>query len=156
MLIVIGLVSCFGNNLFVLFLSIGSVSWLTPARIVRAQVANLRTKEFVLAAKMLGQRKRSIIIKHILPNILDTVIVYSTLTLPSMMLLESFLSFLGIGVRAPRSSWGVLMADGASMMSVYPWQLIFTSAFFVTTLLLLNIFGNALRDVLDPMTSNER
>ena len=155
-LVVILLMALCGNNLFALFVAIGSIEWLTPARIIRAQVANIRNKEFVLASRVLGQTDFKILVKHILPNILDTIIVYATLTMPSMMLLESFLSFLGIGVRSPRSSWGVMMSDGSSMMESYPSQLIFTCMVFVITLFSLNVFGNCLRDKFDPMRKNGR
>ncbi|HEY5082954.1 MAG TPA: ABC transporter permease subunit, partial [Rhizomicrobium sp.] len=115
----------FGQNLILLFVAIGAVEWLTMARIVRGQVMSLKKREFIEAAHALGLRRRRIIWRHIIPNMLGPIIVYATLTVPGVMLLEAFLSFLGLGVQPPQSSWGVLIKEGAEVMEEYPWLLIY-------------------------------
>lgn len=143
----------FGRNIFLLFVAIGCVEWLTLSRIVRGQVLHLKVQQFVEVALTLGSERRDIIKKHLIPNVLGPVIIYSTLTVPGVMLLESALSFLGLGVQPPMSSWGSLIKDGAEKMEVYPWLLIFPAALFSMTLFSLNFLGDGLRDALDPKDS---
>ena len=151
---VILLMVIFGRNLILLFMAIGAVEWLTMARIVRSQVMSLSKQEFILAAEAMGVSKAGIIYKHLIPNAIGPVIVYATLTVPQIMLLEAFLSFLGLGVQAPLSSWGLLIRDGAVSMEEYWWLLIFPSLAFSLTLFSLNFIGDGLRDALDPRTSD--
>ncbi|QXD22592.1 ABC transporter permease subunit [Opitutia bacterium ISCC 51] len=153
LIFVILLTVYFGRNIILLFVAIGCVEWLTLSRIVRGQVLHLKVQQFVEVALTLGSKKSSIIKKHLIPNVLGPVIVYSTLTVPSVMLLESALSFLGMGVQPPMSSWGSLIKDGAERMEIYPWQLIFPALLFSMTLFSLNFFGDGLRDALDPKDS---
>ena len=155
MMIVIVLLAMFGGQspfgqLILLFISLGAVSWLTTARIVRGQVISLKNQEFVLAARATGVSAVRIIARHLVPNTLGPVIVYATLTIPSVMLLEAFLSFLGIGVQAPLASWGSLSADGIQNIAIFPWQLICPGVTMAITLLSLNFVGDGLRDALDP------
>jgi oligopeptide transport system permease protein len=155
MMIVIVLLAMFGgqspfNQLILLFISLGAVSWLTTARIVRGQVISLKNQEFVLAARATGVSAIRIILRHLVPNTLGPVIVYATLTIPSVMLLEAFLSFLGIGVQAPLASWGSLAADGIQNIAIFPWQLICPGMTMAITLFSLNFLGDGLRDALDP------
>ena len=152
---VILLMVIFGRNIILLFLAIGAVEWLTMARIVRGQVMSLRRQEFIEAAIALGLRKRRIILRHLIPNVLGPVIVYTTLTVPSVMLLEAFLSFLGFGVQPPMSSWGTLINDGAKSMEEYPWLLVFPGLAFSLTLFSLNFLGDGLRDALDPKAARD-
>ncbi len=147
---IILLMVIFGRNIWLLFLAIGAVEWLTMARIVRGQVLSLRNQEFVLSAIALGVDNISIFFRHILPNILGTIAVYATLTIPQVMLLEAFLSFLGLGVQPPMSSWGTLIRYGVESMEEYPWMLIFPGLIFTITLFSLNFFGDGLRDAIDP------
>ena len=133
-----------------LFLALGAVSWLTMARIVRGQVMSLKNQEFIVAARATGVSTPKIIFRHLVPNTLGPVIVYATLTVPTVMLSEAFLSFLGLGVRPPRVSWGSLAADGAQNLAVYPWQLIFPGVTMALMLFSLNFLGDGLRDALDP------
>ena len=133
-----------------LFFALGAVSWLTMARIVRGQVMSLRNQDFVLAARATGVSTPKIIFRHLVPNALGPVIVYATLTIPSVMLSEAFLSFLGLGVRTPRVSWGSLAAEGAQTLAIFPWQLIFPGVTMALMLLSLNFLGDGLRDALDP------
>ena len=133
-----------------LFFALGAVSWLTMARIVRGQILSLKNQEFVLAARATGVSTPKIIFRHLIPNALGPVIVYATLTIPSVMLSEAFLSFLGLGVRPPRVSWGSLAAEGAQNLAVYPWQLIFPGMPMALMLFCLNFVGDGLRDALDP------
>tara|TARA_B100000287_G_C20652310_1_gene787355 strand:+ start:1009 stop:1857 length:849 start_codon:yes stop_codon:yes gene_type:complete len=147
---VILLMVIFGRNLVLLFMAIGAVEWLTMARIVRSQVMSLSKQEFILAAEAMGVSKIGIIFNHLIPNAIGPVIVYATLTVPQIMLLEAFLSFLGLGVQAPLSSWGLLIRDGAITMEEYWWLLIFPSIAFSLTLFSLNFIGDGLRDALDP------
>lgn len=155
MMVVIVLLAFFGGRsplgqLMLLFAALGAVSWLTMARIVRGQVMSLKTQEFVLAARATGVRPLRIVARHLIPNALGPVVVYATLTVPSVMLLESFLSFLGLGVQAPLASWGSLAADGVQNLAVYPWQLICPGLTMAVTLISLNFLGDGLRDALDP------
>jgi oligopeptide transport system permease protein len=155
MMVVIVLLALFGNRsplgqLVLLFLALGAVSWLTMARIVRGQVITLKNQEFVLAARATGVRPFRIVARHLVPNTLGPVIVYATLTIPSVMLLEAFLSFLGLGVQAPLASWGSLAADGVQNIAVFPWQLICPGVTMAVTLFSLNFVGDGLRDALDP------
>lgn len=152
---VILLMVFFGRNIILLFVAIGAVEWLTMARIVRSQVMAVKKMEFIEAARSLGFGRRRIIFRHILPNILGPIIVYTTLTIPAVMLLEAFLSFLGLGVQPPMSSWGVLIKDGAEKMEEYPWLLQFPAAIFSLTLLSLNFLGDGLRDALDVRSSKD-
>ncbi len=138
-----------------LFFALGAVSWLTMARIVRGQVMSLKNQDFVLAARATGVTTPRIIFRHLVPNVLGPVIVYATLTVPTVMLSEAFLSFLGLGVRPPRVSWGSLAAEGAQNLSVYPWQLIFPGVTMALMLFSLNFVGDGLRDALDPQMRKE-
>ncbi|WP_269525409.1 ABC transporter permease [Coraliomargarita parva] len=149
-LIVILLTVFIGKSLILIFLAIGAVEWLTMARIVRGQTQALRKQTFVAAATVSGARSGRILIRHILPNLLGPVIVYTTLTIPAVILLESVISFLGLGVQPPMSSWGILINDGAEKLDVYPWMLIFPAIFFSLTIFSLNFMGDGLRDALDP------
>lgn len=149
-LFVILLTVLFGQEMWLIYVAIGAVSWLTMARIVRAQTRELRTQAFVEAAICLGQTPLKIMRRHILPNILGTVIVYATLTVPGVMLTEAFISFLGLGVKPPMTSWGLMIKEGADVMQDFPWLLIFPGIFFAGTLFALNLFGDGLRDAFDP------
>ena len=140
----------FGRDIYFLFISIGAFGWLSMARIVRLQVLGLRKKEFVISAQIMGASSSRILFKHIIPNVLGTVIIYSTLLVPQFMLLEAFLSFLGLGVQPPDSSWGILIREGANTMEEYWWLLIFPALLFSLTLFTLNFLGDGLRDILDP------
>ena len=151
---IILLMVIFGRNLWLLFLAIGAIEWLTMARIVRAQVLTLKNQEFVLAAQAMGVSNFSMFRRHLLPNILGPIAVYATLTIPQVMLLESFLSFLGLGIQPPMSSWGTLIKDGVESMEEYSWLLIYPGLTFTITLFALNFFGDGLRDALDPKTSD--
>ena len=153
-ILIILLMVIFGRNLVLLFLAIGAVEWLTMARIVRSQVLNLSRQEFILSAEAMGVSKLSIIFRHLIPNAMGPVIVYATLTVPQIMLLESFLSFLGLGGQPPLSSWGLLIRDGAVSMEEYWWLLIFPSLAFSLTLFSLNFIGDGLRDAIDPRTAD--
>jgi oligopeptide transport system permease protein len=133
-----------------LFIALGAVSWLTMARIVRGQVMSLKNQDFILAARATGVSTPRIIFRHLIPNALGPVIVYATLTIPTVMLSEAFLSFLGLGIRPPRVSWGSLAAEGAQNLAVYPWQMIFPGLTMALMLFCLNFVGDGLRDALDP------
>jgi oligopeptide transport system permease protein len=155
MMIVIVLLAFFGNQspfgqLILLFIALGSVSWLTMARIVRGQVMSLKARDFVQAARATGVPPVRIVLRHLVPNALGPVIVYATLTVPSVMLLEAFLSFLGLGVQAPLASWGSLSADGIQNIAIFPWQLLCPGLTMAVTLFSLNFIGDGLRDALDP------
>jgi oligopeptide transport system permease protein len=152
---VILLMVFFGQQFWLLFVAIGAVEWLTMARIVRAQVMALKRQEFVEAAVALGLRRRAIILRHMIPNALGPIIVYATLTVPMVMLLEAFLSFLGLGVPPPLSSWGVLIKEGAEVMREHPWLLLFPGGAFALTLFSLNFVGDGLRDALDVRTARD-
>ncbi len=139
-------------QIFLLFFALGLVSWLTMARVVRGQILSLKNQEFVLAARATGVSTFGIIFRHLVPNALGPVIVYATLTVPSVMLTEAFLSFLGLGVQAPYASWGSLASDGIKNIQIFPWQLIFPGVTMALTLFSLNFLGDGLRDALDPQT----
>lgn len=154
-IIVIVLLSVFRSQtargqVVLLFVALGSVSWLTMARIVRGQVLSLKNQEFVLAARATGVSTPRIIFRHIVPNTLGPVIVYATLTIPTVMLTEAFLSFLGFGVQPPLASWGSLVTDGIQNIGIFPWQLVFPGVTMALTLFSLNFLGDGLRDALDP------
>ncbi len=150
MFFVILLVTFFGQNILLIFVAIGMVSWLDMARIVRGQTLSLKRKEFIEAAQVGGVSTKNIVVRHIVPNVLGVVVVYASLLVPSMILFESFLSFLGLGTQEPLSSWGALLSDGANSMEVSPWLLLFPALFLVVTLFCFNFIGDGLRDALDP------
>jgi oligopeptide transport system permease protein len=147
---VIILMVTFGSNFILLFVAIGAVQWLTMARIVRGQTLSLKQKEFIEAARAIGLSRMAIISRHIVPNLLGPVVVYVTLTIPGVILAESFLSFLGLGVQPPMASLGTLINNGAQDMELAPWLLIFPSIFMVVTLMCFNFIGDGLRDAIDP------
>jgi oligopeptide transport system permease protein len=155
LLVVILLVVLFGQNQYVLFAGLGMISWLNIARIVRAQTMRLRYSPFIQAAKGLGASTTTIVVKHILPNMVGPIVVYSTLMIPGVILAESFISFLGLGIQEPNTSWGVLVADGTQTMESSPWILTFPSACLALTVWCLNTLGDTMRDHLDP-TSGKR
>jgi len=155
MIFIILLMVVFGRNILLLFLAIGAVEWLTMARIMRTQVQALRQQEFVEAAISLGLSPSAIVFKHIVPNAIGPIIVYTTLTIPSVMLLEAFLSFLGLGIQPPQTSWGLLISYGAETMEEYPWLLIFPGLALTVTLFSLNFLGDGLRDALDVRGSKD-
>ncbi len=152
---VILLMVLFGRNIILLFVAIGAVEWLTMARIVRGQVMALKKMEFIEAARSLGYGNVRIVLRHMIPNILGPIIVYTTLTIPAVMLLEAFLSFLGLGVQPPMSSWGTLIKDGAEKMEEYWWLLVFPGGVFSLTLFSLNFLGDGLRDALDVRAAKD-
>ena len=147
---VILLMVFFGQNIILLFVAIGAVEWLTMARIVRGQTLSLKQKEFIEAARAAGLSRTAIIARHIVPNLLGPVVVYVTLTIPGVILAESFLSFLGLGVQPPMASLGTLISNGAQDMELAPWLLIFPSVTMVVTLMCFNFIGDGLRDAIDP------
>ena len=147
--LVILLVVAFGRNVYLLFIAIGAVSWLDLARIVRGQTLRARNELYVEAARALGAPRTTILLKHVFPNVLGPALVYATLTLPGVILAESFISFLGLGVQEPAASWGVLIADGAREMQGSWWQLVFPATLLALTLLAVNTLGDALRDALN-------
>jgi oligopeptide transport system permease protein len=147
---VILLMVTFGSNIILIFVAIGAVEWLTMSRIVRGQTLTLKHKEFVEAAHAAGLTQGAIIAKHIVPNLLGPVVVYVTLTIPAVILAESFLSFLGLGVQPPMASLGTLISNGAQDMELAPWLLIFPSLTMVVTLMSFNFIGDGLRDAIDP------
>ena len=149
------LVTYFGKSIVLVFMAIGAVEWLTMARIVRGQILSLKKMEFVEAAIAAGLPHRRILTRHLVPNVLGPVIVYATLTIPRVMLIEAFLSYLGLGVQEPMSSWGSLIKDGAAVMEDYSWLLIFPGAALSLTLFSLNFLGDGLRDALDPRSSKD-
>lgn len=145
------LVTLFGRNFILIFVAIGVVSWLDVARVVRGQTIALRHKEFVEAAKVSGLTNRKIVTKHIIRNLIGIIIVYITLTIPTVLMLSAFLSFLGLGVQPPMTDWGEMISDGASYITMgYWWLLVYPAAFLTITLLALNFVGNAMRQALDP------
>ena len=152
---IILLMVIFGRNIWLLFMAIGAVEWLTMARIVRGQVINIKNQEYVMAAQAMGVPNIHLFRKHIFPNILGPIAVYATLTIPQVMLLEAFLSFLGLGVQPPMSSWGTLIRYGVESMEEFSWLLIYPALTFTITLFALNFFGDGLRDALDPKTSED-
>lgn len=145
-LLVILLVVAFGRNILLLFVALGAVSWLDIARIVRGQTLAARHEAYVDAARALGAGRSRVILRHIIPNVIGPAVVYATLTIPSVIIAESFISFLGLGVQEPRTSWGMLIAEGARNMHSSPWQLLFPAALLALTLFALNILGDRLRD----------
>ena len=155
-ILVIILMVVFGRNILLLFGAIGAIQWLVMARIIRGQVMALRKQAFVESAIALGASRSRIIFKHTIPNVLGIIIVYTTLTIPHVMLMETFLSFLGLGIQPPMSSWGLLIKDGADVMETYPWLLISPALVFSTTLFSMNFLGDGLRDALDPRFSKGR
>ena len=152
---VIILMVFFGRNFIFLFLAIGAVEWLTTARIARGQTLSLRQREFVEAAVVMGLSRTRILLRHIIPNMFSPIIIYATLTVPRVMLLEAFLSFLGLGVQPPMSSWGLLIREGVETMEEYPWLLISPGILFSLTLFSLNAFGDGLRDAFDPRIAKD-
>ena len=146
---VIFLTVVFGRNEYLLFLSIGAVGWLTMARIVRGQTLSVRQKEFIEAAVASGAGTARIIVKHVIPNVVGPIVVYATLTIPQIIMLESFLSFLGLGIQEPGASLGTLIAEGAGEMEAAPWMLLVPGGFLAALLLALNVFGDGLRNALD-------
>lgn len=148
--LVILLLVFFSKSLLMLFVALGLVQWLTMARIVRGQVLSLKHQTFVEAARALGASDSAIVFRHIVPNTLGPVIVYTTLTVPAVILQEAFLSFLGLGVQPPDASWGTLVADGARLLALFPWLVIFPGLAMSLTLLAFNFLGDGLRDALDP------
>jgi oligopeptide transport system permease protein len=150
MFFVIILMVLFGRNIFLIFIALGAVEWLTMARIVRGQTLSLKGREFVEAAAAAGLSQWQIIVRHIMPNVLGPVVVYVTLTIPQVILVESFLSFLGLGVQEPLTSWGVLISEGAVEMETAPWMLVIPASFLAVTLFCFNFIGDGLRDALDP------
>ncbi|MGB0153291.1 MAG: ABC transporter permease [Verrucomicrobiales bacterium] len=155
MIIVIILTTYFGNDLWLLFVCIGAVEWLTMARIVRGQVISLKNQEFVEAARSLGLSQWRIVFRHLIPNTIGPVIVYTTLTVPAVMRLEAILSFLGLGVQPPDASWGSLIKEGADRMASDPSLLVYPAIIFGLTLFSLNFLGDGLRDALDPKSSKD-
>ncbi|MCA1962536.1 MAG: ABC transporter permease [Prosthecobacter sp.] len=149
---VILLVVIFGRQFVLIFVAIGAVEWLTMARVVRGQVLALKRLEYVQAARAAGAGFWRILLRHMLPNVMGPVIIYASLTVPGVMLLEATLSFLGLGIQPPDASWGVLISEGAANMAVNPWMLAGPASFFTLTLLALNLLGDGLRDALDPRT----
>ncbi|MGK0441540.1 MAG: oligopeptide transport system permease protein [Pseudohongiellaceae bacterium] len=155
MIFIILLMVIFGQNILLLFFAIGAVEWLTMARIVRGEVLSLRKQDYIEAAISIGLGSWTIIRRHIIPNTLGPVIVYTTLTIPSVMLLEAFLSFLGLGIQPPQSSWGLLISYGVETMEEFPWLLIYPGLTLSITLFALNFLGDGLRDALDPRASKD-
>lgn len=154
-LIVILCTVVFGQNLPMIFLAVGGVSWLTMARIIRNQTRELKGSQFVQAAESLGQSRWGVFRRHYLPNLAGTIAVCATLTVPGVMLLEAFVSFLGLGVKAPMTSWGLMIKEGADIMEECPWLLVSPSVVFALTLLSLNFLGDGLRDAFDPRSSRK-
>lgn len=150
MFFVILLTVYFGRSIWLIFIAIGAVEWLTMARIVRGQTLSLKQRAFVEAARVIGTSHFGIIRRHIIPNAMGPVVVFATLTVPQVILFESFLSFLGLGVQEPMTSWGVLIAEGAKQMESAPWMLLFPASFLAITLFCLNFLGDGLRDAIDP------
>ena len=149
-LFVILITTYWGRDVFNLILALSAVSWLTTSRIVRAQVQVIREADFVAASRLAGCSTPRLIARHVLPQVLGPLVAYTTLVVPGVMLSEAFLSFLGLGVEPPHASWGSLIHEGAQGMEVFPWMLVFPVALFSLTLLALNLFGDGLRDALDP------
>ncbi len=154
MLLIIILMALFGRQIFNLFLALALVSWLTVARVVRGQIISLKNSEFVEAAQSMGAGSARIIFKHLVPNTLGIIIVFSTLRIPQFIMMEAFLSFLGLGISAPFASWGSLVRDGVQGMGLYPWRLIFPALAMTLFLFFMNFLGDGLRDALDPQSKN--
>lgn len=147
---IIILVTVFGRNIFLVFVGIGAVEWLTMSRIVRGQTLSVKTREFVDAAVAIGVSRGAILARHVVPNVLGPVIVYVTLLIPTNIIVESYLSFLGLGVQEPLTSWGLLISQGAGQLEQAPWLLAFPAAFLAVTMFCFNFIGDGLRDALDP------
>jgi oligopeptide transport system permease protein len=154
-LIVILCMVVFGQNIWMIFLAVGGVSWLTMARIICTETVSLKNRQFVEVAVALGQSRTGVFTHHYLPNLAGIIAVYATLTVPGVMMLEAFVSFLGLGVQAPMTSWGLMIKDGADIMEECPWLLIAPSVVFALTLLSLNFVGDGLRDAFDPRASKK-
>lgn len=154
-LLVIIFMAIFGRNIANLFFALAIVSWLTVARVVRGQVLSLKNSEFVEAARASGAGTGRIVFRHLIPNTSGVIIVYTTLRVPSFIMLEAFLSFLGLGVQAPFASWGVLIQDGVYAMTTYPWMLWFPAAAMTLFLFSMNFLGDGLRDAMDPQSKNK-
>ena len=150
MFFVILLMVYFGRHVVLIFVAIGMVEWLDMARIVRGETLSIKRREFVEAARAMGAPSPWIILRHVVPNVVGPVAVFATLTVPRAILFESFLSFLGLGIQEPMTSWGVLISEGAVQMETHPWTLIFPATFLAATLFSLNFLGDGLRDALDP------
>ena len=148
--LVIILMVVFARNFYLMFVAIGAVEWLTMARIVRGQTLAVKNKEFIEAARAAGVGRFKTVVQHVIPNVVGPVIVYATLTVPNVILAESFLSFLGLGIQEPLTSWGVLISEGANQMETAPWLLLFPASFMAVTLFCFNFIGDGLRDALDP------
>lgn len=155
MLLVIVMMALFGKNIINLFIAIALISWLTLCRVVRGQIISLKNSEFVEAARSMGASTPRIVFRHLTPNTLGVIVVFSSLMLPSFIMSESFLSFLGLGVSAPMASWGSLVAEGARVMELYPWQLLVPSIAMTVFLFAMNFLGDGLRDALDPQSKNK-
>ena len=155
MLLVIICMAVFGRGLFNLFFALALISWLTIARMVRGQIMSLKNQEYVEAARSMGASTARIISRHMIPNSLSVIIVYSTIRIPNFIMQESFLSFLGLGVQAPFASWGSLIGDAVASMTVYPWLLIYPSLAMVIFLFAMNFLGDGLRDAFDPQSKNQ-
>jgi oligopeptide transport system permease protein len=150
LLIAILLITVLGRDFYLVVITITVFSWMTMARVVRGQTLSLRSKEFVEAARAIGVSTSTIIFRHIIPNLLGVVVIYATVTVPSVILVESVLSFLGLGIQEPMTSWGVLIHDGTSVMEISPWILLFPAGLLSLTLYCFNFIGDGLRDALDP------
>ncbi|MEE8043387.1 MAG: ABC transporter permease subunit [Pseudomonadales bacterium] len=150
MFFVILLVVVFGRNIVLIFIALGAVSWLDLARIVRGQTLSIKEQPFIEAAVALGVPSHRVVLRHVIPNLLGPVAIYGTLTIPGVILAESFISFLGLGVQEPGTSWGVLIAEGTQEMETAPWMLIFPASFLATSLFCFNYVGDGLRDAFDP------
>jgi oligopeptide transport system permease protein len=150
LLIAILMITLLGRAFYLVVITITAFSWMTMARVVRGQTLSLRSKEFVEAARAMGVPTRTIIFRHIIPNLLGVVVIYTTVTVPSVILVESVLSFLGLGIQEPMTSWGVLIHDGTTVMEFSPWILLFPSLLLCLTLYCFNFIGDGLRDALDP------
>lgn len=149
--LVILMMVLFGRHIVLVFVAIGAINWLDTARVVRGQVLALKEREFVLAARTHGMSAAAILWRHLLPNLAGVAMVTATLTIPQVILTESFLSFLGLGVQEPATSWGTLINEGAREMDATPWTLLFPATLMALTLLCFNLVGDALRDLLDPL-----
>jgi oligopeptide transport system permease protein len=155
MLLVIIAMAIFGRNILNLFFALAIISWLTISRMVRGQIMSLKNQEFIEAARSMGASTGRIIFKHLVPNSLSVIIVFSTLRIPSFIMTESFLSFLGLGVQAPFASWGSLVGDAVGGMTLYPWRLFFPAIVMTIFLFAMNFLGDGLRDAFDPQSKNQ-
>ena len=155
MLLVIIFMAIFGRNIMNMFLALAVVSWLTISRVVRGQIITLKNSEFVEAAKSMGAGTSRIVFKHLVPNSLGIIIVFATLRIPQFIMMESFLSFLGLGISAPYASWGSLVKDGVDSMTIYPWRLFFPAVAMTLFLFCMNFLGDGLQDAFDPQSKNK-